>query len=392
MTVTRRRILAAVAATGGAGALMGTGTTAMLRDTERYDASITAGTVDLRAEYELLTGPGAGEPDGQGIIDGPRVRLPIGSLSPTAASGSMRLTFELPQRGNAVNNPAALWLATDCPAPASTTVAESIHVVVSYADCHSGSRLQRVTAGSLREVADDLREGFRVDSDPSTAGDDCLVDTVCLLIEYELDGYIGTETVALPLWFAALQCRNSSPQNPFAGVDSDPCPAADPCPCCNTLGKLEFEDDTQSGLSESFATPGVYAFNNGDPDYGLEIYDTADKDGGSETVGIAFRLVSFTGGNAPPICTVAVKGGRGYEQYDRTDGLSADTLSLPGSDTNGIVYAPEGTAISHVTVCVCTADSKADCEGCTDPSHSNTVVSGWNGNGNGVPGAARGDR
>ena len=124
----------------------------------------------------------------------------------------------------------------------------------------------------------------------------------------------------------------------------------------------------------------------------MEIYDTVDKDGGSETVGIAFRLVSFTGGNAPPICTVAVKGGRGYEQYDRTDGLSADTLSLPGSDTNGIVYAPEGTAISHVTVCVCTADSKADCEGCTDPSHSNTVVSGWNGNGNGAPGAARGDR
>lgn len=390
MTLTRRRILAALATTGGAGALVGSGTAAMLRDTDRISASITAGTVDLRAEYELLTGPGADDPEGQGTIDGRRVTLPIGALGSDAESGSMRLTFALPQRSDAVNNPAALWLATDCPVPEPTTLAESMQVAVSYLDCSSGSRLDRITAGSLREVAEDLRGGYRIDGDPAITGDDCLVDATCLLIEYDLNGYIGTETADVPLWFAAIQCRNTTPENPF-DMSSDPCPTADPCPCCHTIGKLEFEDDTQPGLGDGFADPGVYGFNNGDPDYGLEIYDTVDNNS-DETVGIAFRLVRLTDGNAPPICTVAVKGGHGYEQYDRTDGLSADTMSLPGSDSDGIVYAPDSAAISHVTVCVCTAESKADCEGCTDPSLSTSGTRGWNGNNNLMAGVARGDQ
>ncbi|MFC6874026.1 hypothetical protein [Halobellus marinus] len=371
MILSRRRVLAALAAAGGTGALAGTGTAAVFRDAERTRASITAGTVDLVVEYDLLTGPGADGPDSSGTIDGPRVTLPVDSLGPDDGAGSMLLTFALPQGGDAVNNPAALWLATDCPVPEATGLGEAFRVTVSYADCESGTPGSRIVSGPLRAVADDLRDGRRIDGDPTTAEPDCLVDEVCLLVEYELAGYVGTETVEFPLWFAAVQCRNTTPENPFASRDTAPCLPGDPCTCCRTLGKLELDSGIQDGIDDSSVEPGTYAFTEGDTDYGLEIYDTADKDAGTETVGVAFRLVHLAGDAVPSLCTVAVKGGQGFEQYDRDDGTTADTAGLPGSDADGLVYAPDGKAISHVTVCVCTTQSEADCPGCTDPSLTN---------------------
>ena len=82
MTLSRRRVLAALATAGGAGALAGTGTAAVFRDAERSRASITAGIVDLVVEYDVLTGPGADGPDSSGTVDGPRVTLPVDSLGP----------------------------------------------------------------------------------------------------------------------------------------------------------------------------------------------------------------------------------------------------------------------------------------------------------------------
>ena len=378
MILSRRRVLAALAAAGGTGALAGTGTAAVFRDAERSRASITAGIVDLVVAYDLLTGPGADGPDSSGTVDGPRVTLPVDSLGPDDDAGSMLLTFALPQRGDAVNNPAALWLATDCPVPEATGLGEAIEVTVSYADCGSGTPLARIVSGSLREVADDLRDGRRVDGDPTTPEPDCLVDEVCLLVEYELAGYVGTETVEFPLWFAAVQCRHATPTNPFASRDTAPCLPGDPCTCCRTLGKLELDSGIQDGIDDSYVEPGTYAFTEGDTDYGLEIYDTADKDAGAETVGVAFRLVHLAGDAVPSLCTVFVKGGRDsdFEQYDRNDGTRTDTAGLPGSDADGLVYAPDGYAVSHVTVCVCTTESEADCSGCSDPSLTNSRSGG----------------
>ena len=381
MILSRRRVLAALAAAGGTGALAGTGTAAVFRDAERSRASITAGIVDLVVAYDLLTGPGADGPDSSGTVDGPHVTLPVDSLGPDDDAGSMLLTFALPQRGDAVNNPAALWLATDCPVPEATGLGEAIEVTVSYADCGSGTPLARIVSGSLREVADDLRDGRRVDGDPTTPEPDCLVDEVCLLVEYELAGYVGTETVEFPLWFAAVQCRHATPTNPFAGVDADPCPPGDLCTCCRTLGKLELDSDTQPGIGDSYVEPGTYAFTEGDTDYGIEIYDTADKDAGTETVGVAFRLVNFAGDAVPSLCTVAIKNGPGFEQYDRDDDTLVDTAGLPGSDADGLVYAPSGNAISHITVCICTTEPEADCPGCTDSSFTNSDSGDPNGSG-----------
>ncbi len=370
MTLHRRRVLAALAAAGGAGALTGPGTAAVFRDAERVDASITAGTVDLIVEYERLTGPGADGPDSSGTVDGPRVTLPVDSLGPGDA-GSMLLTFALPRRGDAVNNPAALWAAADCPVPEATGLGEAIRVTLSYADRDSGIPGSRIVGGPLRAVADDLRDGRRVDGDPTTAEPDCLVEEVCLLVEYELAGYVGTETVEFPLWFTAVQCRTTTPENPFANRATAPCPPGDRCTCCRTLGKLELESGTQPGIDESYVAPGTYAFTEGDTDYGLEIYDTVDRDAGTETLGVAFRLVSLDGDAVPYLCTAAVKGGAGFEQYDRDHNTLVDSAGLPDSDADGLVYAPDGRAISHVTVCVCTTEPEAECAGCADPSLTN---------------------
>jgi hypothetical protein len=72
----------------------------------------------------------------------------------------------------------------------------------------------------------------------------------------------------------------------------------------------------------------------------------------------------------PEICSVLVKGGNGHTEYVDETGAGDDTAGLPGSDADGVVYAPDGHGISHVTVCVCTWESPEDCDGCTDPSIS----------------------
>jgi hypothetical protein len=377
MTVSRRRVLAAIAAAGGTGGFVwtasGAETTAMLRDDEKFEASLTAGMLNLMIEYEILAGPGADGPGRSGTVDGPRVRLPIGALGADEPSGRTLLTFSLPQRGHAVNNPAALWVATRCPDPAATSLGEALRLTLSYADCETGARVSRIADGSLREVATALRGGRRIDGDPATGTLDCLTDRVCLLAEYELVGYVGSETVDLPLWASATQCRHATPTNPFADVDVAPCPPGDVCTCCRTIGKLDLGSDTQPG-SESRIDPGVYTFTEGSTEYELDVYRTVDDVLGegdvSETVGVAFRLRNRAdpGGMAPRLCTVRVKGGPGVETYDRNDGTRADTAGLPGSDADGVVYAPDGHAVSYVLVCVCTTESDADCSGCSDPS------------------------
>lgn len=385
MTVSRRRVLAALAATGGVGGFAWTaseaGTTAVLRDDEKFEAALTAGTVDLTIEYEILSGPGADTAERYGIADGPRVRLPIETLGADGMSGRTLFTFSLPQRGQAVNNPAALWLATDCPTPAATDLGEALQLTLSYAHCEAGDRLDPIAGGSLREVATALRGGRQIDGDPTTRGVDCLTDQVCLLVEYELTDYIGSETVDLPLWASATQCRHATPTNPFAGIDTGPCLPAEDCTCCRTLGKIELGNGNQPGIGESQIEPGVYAFTEGSSEYELDVYQTVDKDDSAETIGVAFRLKNRTDRNrtVPRLCTVWVKGGPGAKSYDRDDSTRTDTVGLTGSDADGIVYAPDGTAISNILVCICTNDPEADCSGCSDPS----LTPGSNGNGQG---------
>ncbi|MFW6002991.1 MAG: hypothetical protein ACOCPT_01040 [Halanaeroarchaeum sp.] len=367
MKLSRRQLLAAVGGIGTAGVVAGSGTAAVLHSNTGFESSIQTGVLDLAVTYEILVGPGADDSaSNHGTVNGSRLDIPIATLSASEPAGSTLVTFGPPATAERENNPAGLWIATDCPIPAGTGLAEAITLSIATADCDTGAVLQPIYEGSVREVGEALQTGHRIDGDPTTEGIDCLRDTVCVRFDYELEGYVGDESVDLPLWFAALQCRNDQTVNPFADRPANICPTGDDCPCCQTLGKLELETGTP-GMGDSFIEPGTYAFTEGDRNYGLEIYATETKDDGQETTGVAFRLVNVADPSAsvPRLCMVAVKGGPGFIQYDGNGTTREDTAGLPTTD--GIVSAPDGHAISHVTVCVCTTDTE-NCDGCGDPS------------------------
>ncbi len=345
--VSRRRVLAALAAAGAGGALTGNTTAAALTDREGARGALVAGALDIDIAYEILTGPEAGV---TGTTNGMRLPLPLGTLTGAMPSGATRITVGVPDQPDAVANPAAVWLATDCP-PEATALAEALSVTVSYAETG-----EVVASGSLREVAGDLRGGIRLDGEPATAGDDCVADALDLLFEYELTDYVGTESTDLVIEFAARQCRYDDGTNPFAGRSTEPCAAApEPCLCCRYLGKLNLEDDGRAGIDESFVAPGgPYYFDEGDDRYGIVVTDTTTKENGTETTGVAFRLVERNGAPTERLCLVKVKGGPRTLEYD---GTGPDTTALDGADGDGIIVAPDGKGISNIRVYVCDDES-----------------------------------
>lgn len=343
MTLTRRRVLAALAAAGGAGALAGQGTGALLRDSEGTGGELTAGLVDLTVAYWQGDPTAVDLDDPDGVADGPRLALPI-AVPADGTEGRTLLRFSLPESARGVNNPASLWLRADC--PAQTTLAELLGVRLRYSDA-DGTAGPRIDEGSLREVAEGLRTGRRLDGDgdPSN-GFDCLTDDLFVLVEYDLQGYVGSETVEFALDVAAVQCRNSDPdRNPFAPSSPDPCPPAWRCDCCWPVGKVEVDEPLEAGRT--------YAFDEGLVGYAL---DVTAVDGDS---GVAFELVSTDGGPVLPLCAVAVKGGPNDAQYERPDDTYGfDTGVLDGA-VDGVISAPENPnsggryAISYVLVSVC---------------------------------------
>ena len=360
MTVTRRRILAALAAAGGAGALTGSATSALLSDRERGTLGLTTGLVDVVVDYWENPAGRIDPANPDGTVDGMQLAIPL-----TGDSGRTVLRISLPQ-GEAPNNPASLWLKAGC--PAGTTLAEALQVALSYATA-DGTPTTQIVHGSLRTVANALRTGTRLDGDPTTPTVDCLTDEVYLTLESDLGAYVGSETVSLPLSLVATQCRNADPEaNPFpADAVDDPCRPAYSCDCCWVIGKVEVEDRLRRGRT--------YAFDEGVAGYAIRLIDT---DGDS---GVAFELVR-TDDDVPrlPLCDVAVKGGPLEVHYPRQVGtFRFDTSALDGA-VDGIVYAPENPTnggrygISYVLVSVC-APTLAD-GGCPDDAASSAASVG----------------
>jgi hypothetical protein len=354
MDVSRRRVLAGLTAVGGIGALSGSGTAGLFRDEERVRSGLQTGILDAQITYWVRTGDDPfndGAPDG--IVDGPRVDIPVGPLNDDRPNGSVLLRVSLPEPAEGINNPARLWIRAAC--PAMTTLAEFLRVSISYADA-DGTPSDPLVDGTgqplvqrpLREAADTLRTGLPLDGDGNPEdGNDCLVDDLHLLVEYDLGGYVGAETVSLPLFVTAIQCRNSDEaMNPFTtGAIDDPCEPGFACDCCWAIGKVN--------VNTRFRTGETYSFDEGLTAYALSVTDT---DGDS---GVAFELIATDGRTVPPLCESQVKGGPDDEQYPRReDKLGFDTTALDGA-LDGLVYAPENPntgrryAISYVLVKVC---------------------------------------
>jgi hypothetical protein len=353
MTLSRRRVLAALATAGGAGVVTGSGTAALLYDEERLTAAVDVGAVDLAVAYEVTAGPNVGE---TGRANGPTLTLPVADLTEATDSGRALLTVSLPNLAEAVNNPAAVWLRLDCP-PASA-LSEFLSIRLSYADCETGARGGTIADGSLRSVADALRNGYLLDADPQTGSVDCLTDELCLLVEYWLDeAYVGQDTTALSFDIHGVQCRNDDTRaNPFPQRTS--CDAYEPCECCRYVGKLEFEAGEAPGIGDSYIEPGVYAFSEGGDGYEIEVYDTVEKDDGDETTAVAFRLRRTDGGMAEALCEVGIKAGPGSPRlYAAGSQPTTDTASL---EDGGLLYADDGKGISHITVAVCSTDCEEE--------------------------------
>lgn len=345
MSLTRRQILGVLAA-GSLGAVGGQGTAATFQDTERAGGRLVAGALDLQvAAWALSPADGFAfdltNPDQ--VADGNRFTLPLEVTADGEPTRTL-LRFSLPQMAATENNPASVWFRTKC--PTRTTLAESLTVRLSYSDAR-GTRGAEIASGSLRQVADTLRAGERLDGAPSTAGDDCLSESVFVLVEYELGQYVGSETVSLPLFVVGTQCRNADPDaNPFPASTIDgECEPGYSCDCCWAIGKVEVEDGFRSGRT--------YAFDEGLAGYAI---DVTDIDGDS---GVAFELVATGDGPVLPLCDVLVKGGTEREQYPRIAGEYRFDTSALEEAVDGLVYAPanpnSGTryAISHVVVSVC---------------------------------------
>jgi len=372
MNPSRRQLLAALAVAGGAGAITGSGTSALLGDREGLHNGLTTGIVDVVGAYWHLSGPAADgnvdldAPDG--IVDGPHVAVPVGTLDAATSSGSVLLRFSLPQGHDTINNPARLWFRTACP-PANS-LAESLDTRISYAHA-DGASGATIASGSLREVADALRTGVHLNPawDSSDDGDGCLEDVLFILVEYDASGYVGSETTELPLFLAAVQCRNAdaavSPFDPRE-IDAE-CEPGFSCACCWAIGKVDVDRAFQPGRT--------YSFDDGLVDYAIAVTAVDDGDG------VAFELVRTDGGPVPPLCTVLVKGGPGAGiEYDReAEAYTYHTSGLEGT-TDGLVYAPDNPSngqrygISHVLVSVC-APTHAD-GSCPDDVARTSVTSG----------------
>jgi len=193
--LSRRKVLGALATTGSAGALVGTGTGALFTDEETFTddgiraSESVAGTLDLELEANVLE-------NGTGVI----------------------YDITLPEGVN--NNPSYIWFQTGCPEPLELGCTTEIEIRV---DCNrDGDADTLVASGLARDMLNALRNGTLL-CDGNTP---CLRPGETRTLEIEVtdnpeSGYDGPEgPLEFELEFYGQQCRyNTGTENPFDPVE-----------------------------------------------------------------------------------------------------------------------------------------------------------------------------
>jgi predicted ribosomally synthesized peptide with SipW-like signal peptide len=192
-------VLGALATTGGAGALVGTGTGALFTDEETFTdngiraSTSVAGTVDLEIDATV--------PD-----DGDEVIYDV----------------ELPDGSN--NNPAYIWLATTCPTPEDLGLATVIEVTV---ECNG--KETTFGPGLASHVLNELRFGVPLCRDEDgnqpclQVGKDLTV-TIEVIDTTSYSGSSDDDTLTFDIELSGTQCRyNADNDNPFNESDDDNC-------------------------------------------------------------------------------------------------------------------------------------------------------------------------
>ncbi|MFC4405373.1 hypothetical protein [Haloarchaeobius iranensis] len=364
-SLSRRRLLGSVGTVGALSGVAGVGTWALFEDGETFAASVDAGEVGVSIGCDSCP------------TEGDSVSFGLDGLEP----GDERIdesaeTFTV----TADANPVRVWLRTNCPDPVDP-LGDAVEVRLSRdPDCDGSGTTQMYPSedGSwrtLNEFRSDLRGGLRLDN---LGGEPCLDGTLCLDLEYRLPEdatWANDLSTELTFEVAAEQCRHV----PEDSVTSPPFPPSDcrelDCPYCVELGKLEVGED-------DLLPPGVYDFTELCPQfaddgtaYKLEVLEATNKeddDGSQETVCARVRLLAgededaLEEANAPPICSVAVKGSQTTETYDvdpastRTRGDVCTGKLDEGTEAGGL------SAISNIVVSVCSENDTGDCFGPPD--------------------------
>jgi hypothetical protein len=322
--ISRRALLGSLGTVGGAGAVFGAGTTSLFIDRELIETSeVSAGLLDILVSWE----------------DGAQ----------TSEDGTATVTFDLSD-GSDKNiltvthtdkrsNPASIWFRPTCP----TGPADSVNVTATVCDTEVGS-------GSLLHVANDLRNGIRLDTREYCG--ECIGpdEEIELEIDWEFsasDDYDSQnpDDVELEFHFRAIQCRsNPDPSNPFEEID----PCIDTTEYhgisyikvfaslegeCSEIGKLELDNNLiQEGESYEFSEVKQTEYD----DYQIEVIDTVTKDDGQEVVAVEFEL-NDPDGSDPDLCDVHIKGGSGQSG----GGVIEYTSGFDGNATGRLLYAPE---------------------------------------------------
>lgn len=295
--VSRRKVLSGIAATGGVGAIVGHGTTALFSDEETFtnksiDASgSAAGVVDLELDIEDLQN-----------ADG------------------IKYSLSIPDDGN--NNPSYIWVrAKTCPTPIDA--ADEIQVELRV-ECASST--YTIDSGYLIDVVDSLRTGEVLRCFTSD-GDNCFepgetVDLVLEVTDVQTDSSVDFE---FKFEFYANQCRyNTGAESPW---DED-----DVIEACYT-------SDTKAISWVAFCSDGDAL----DADDIVELTPTVYKDA-DNTEPIQVEWESKVDVDTVVLKTGNMKAGDGIENFDVTGALQEGTARVGhGSDP--------GTAQSNSSPC-----------------------------------------
>ena len=331
--LSRRQILASVGAIGVAGAFTGAGTHALLTGEQRVSGTLETGGVGIGVELDCEGNYCSVTPDG-------RLSFGFDGIEP-GDTGSVTIKLRTEE------NPARLWLATDCP-PSYDALGETLRVWIQPRNWNGVSQIPERGTWTLSQLKRELHDGIRV-------GEGCLDPSDHRAIELVLRWsfpYEDTESLAggttnLAFQLHADQCRHvpeESARNPFA--DRAPCP--DACePCTSRLSEI-----TMEYVGTASAQVAVYV-----PSGNVEAVEQLYPTDGSESIGLSpsgtFTVLLPTSGQ--PEAAFYVDGEKNGQLHTSCSDPIAPGIRVGDFRLAGARNA-DGVALCHGLECVDCAD------------------------------------
>jgi len=339
--LTRRKLLAGLAAAGGAGAGVGTGTSALLTDeVGGLGATLAAGTLDLNI---ACSGDSCTETK-DGTV----------SLTPTIQSGyggdeNVEVSSDLALRLDDDSNPAYVWMRIGCvDIDEENDLAEMLHLTITFDD--ENELLDK----PLIDIGGDVERLIPVGDQDTLLPERGEGNPYPLSFTWELaendvrtsrGGQEGDEfendlEVDLPVEFKAVQSRHSNPTPPFdQRLSCDDTESSEGCKSSKemTMGGKDVDDEIDMNIDG----------------YSLKIedanYKNKNNNSNNPITDVKISVLDDDGGKAE-ICEIHTKHEGEESTFDNFTSRSP-WVEAPKKSNN------KSKRITHMTVSVCTADS-----------------------------------